>query len=185
MKTMMLCPTCMKDREFEIRKEMETYPVKGESITIEADVTYCNVCGEQIWNQELDDGNIMSAFRAFREKNKLLQPEEIRSIREKYDLTQVAFAQILGLGEKTIARYETGSLQDAAPNTLISLAKYPGVFKNIVETNKARISESLYQSVSERISDYEAKTVRRGGKITNKANTNRYVKGRSFYENQD
>ncbi len=176
MKTTMLCPTCMKERDYEIRKETETYPVKGESITIEANVTYCNVCGEQIWNQEADDGNIMAAFRVFREKHHLLQPEEIKRIREKYDLTQVAFAQILGLGEKTIARYETGSLQDAAPNTLIRLAKDPDVFKKIVEANRIRISESLYRSVSERISDGEARAARKGGKISYDVNANRYVK---------
>lgn len=146
------CVSCREDRNYEMRKERETYPVKGEPITIEANVTYCNVCGEKIWNQELDDENIITAFRVYRDKYRLLQPEEIKNIREKYDLTQVAFAQILGLGDKTIAQYETGSIQDAAPNTLISLSQYPDVFKNIVELNKVRISDSLYKSVVEKLS---------------------------------
>lgn len=171
------CVACMKDQSFEIRKEMETYLVKGESITIEANVTYCGVCGEQIWNQELDDENLITAYGAYREKYNLLQPEEIKSIRDKYGLTQVAFAQILGLGDKTIARYETGSIQDAAPNTLISLSKYPNVFKNIVETNKVRISESLYQSISERLLEFEAKFVLKGEKIPYKTFTSNYGMG--------
>jgi putative zinc finger/helix-turn-helix YgiT family protein len=164
----------MEDQNYEVRKEMETYPVKGEAITIEANVTYCNVCGEQIWDQELDDENLVKAFRLYREKNNLLQPEEIKNIREKYGLSQMAFAQILGLGDKTIARYETGSLQDAAPNTLISLSKYPNVFKDIVETNKVRISDTLYQSVLERLSEFETRVIHGGEIIPYKTKANHY-----------
>lgn len=175
MKNTIFCVSCREDQNYEIRKEKETYPVKSEPITIEAKVTYCKICGEKIWNQELDDENIITAFRAYREKNNLLQPEEIREIREKYSLSQVAFAQILGLGDKTIARYETGSIQDVAPNTLISLSKYPDVFKNIVEMNKVRLSDSLYQSVSERLLKFEVKQIHKGEVINYKMNPPAYV----------
>ncbi len=159
------CPVCREDQEYEIRKETETYPVKNEPVTIDADVTYCSGCGEQIWNQEIDDANLKNAFRIYRTKHGLLQPEEIKRIREKYALTQVAFAQILGLGEKTIARYESGSLQDSAPNNLIFLAGYPDAFKILLEKNKEHISETCYEDALERVSAFEVKTVSKGGKI--------------------
>src|ERR1035437_187354 len=136
MENKIFCPVCREDHEYTIRNEKETYPVKNEPVTIDADVTYCSVCGEQILNQEIDDDNLKKAFRIYRDKHDLLQPEEIKRIREKYTLTQIAFAQILGLGEKTIARYESGSLQDSAPNNLIFLAKYPDAFKILLEKNK-------------------------------------------------
>ena len=156
------CTVCKEDQEFEIRKERETYPVKNDPITIDADVTYCSVCGEQIWNQELDDANLKTAFRTYREKHRLLQPEEIKRIREKYNLTQVVFAQILGLGEKTIARYESGSLQDSAPNNLIFLAGYPDAFNLLLEKNKEHISQASYEEALERVSGFEVKTVSNG-----------------------
>jgi len=138
------CPVCKKDQDYEIRKETETYPVKNEPVTIEANVTYCSVCGEKIWNQEIDDVNLKAAFRIYREKHGLLQPEEIKRIRDKYALSQVAFAQILGLGEKTIARYEAGSLQDSAPNNLILLAGYPDAFKILLKKNMEHISKTCH-----------------------------------------
>ena len=125
----------------------------------------------------MDDKNLVKAFRIYREKHNLLQPEEIKNIREKYGLTQMAFAQILGLGDKTIARYEAGSIQDAAPNTLISLSRYPNVFKEMVETNKVRIPEAIYQSVSERLSEFEPKVIHKGEKIQYKTNANNYFLG--------
>lgn len=77
MKNLKFCAACMADQNYDVREDMETYPVKGESITIEANVAYCKVCGEQIWDQELDDKNLVKAFCIYREKHNLLQPEEI------------------------------------------------------------------------------------------------------------
>jgi len=46
----MYCPECKEEREIEIREENESYPVKNEQTEINAQVTYCKHCGEQIWN---------------------------------------------------------------------------------------------------------------------------------------
>jgi len=139
------CPSCDEVRDVIIKTEIESYPVKNEPTEIEAQVTYCKHCGEQIWNEELDPENLKTAYRKYRVEHGLLQPEEIKSIREKYALTQTAFAKILGLGEKTIARYETGSLQDLAQNNLIELAMLPEAFAHLLQKARTRISEHEYE----------------------------------------
>ena len=166
MEAKMFCANCKEDQEFVVRVEEESYPVKGEETTIHANVAYCTVCGEQIWNQELDDENLKTAYRVFRDKHELLQPEEIKSIREKYAITQVDFARILGLGDKTVARYESGSLQDSAPNNLIFLARYPDAFRLLVMKNKEKISETCYNETMKSLSTYEVKSISQGQKIT-------------------
>jgi HTH-type transcriptional regulator/antitoxin MqsA len=45
---------------------------------------------------------------AFRRQARLLTPEEICQGREKFGLTQKEFAHLLGVGEPTISRWETG-----------------------------------------------------------------------------
>lgn len=65
----------------------------------------------------------MKLYNEYRKLNSFLLPEEIKSIREKYGVTQVEFAQILGLGNKTITRYENGSLQNVAHNNLIKIVE--------------------------------------------------------------
>ena len=139
------CPSCDEVRDVIIKTEIESYPVKNEPTEIEAQVTYCKHCGEQIWNEALDPENLKIAYRKYRVEHGLLQPEEIKSIREKYALTQTAFAKILGLGEKTIARYETGSLQDLAQNNLIELAMLPEAFAHLLQKARTRISEHEYE----------------------------------------
>lgn len=140
----MYCPNCDSEVESVVRDMSETYPVKGEEVTISAHVRICCCCGEQMWDEELDSKNLQMAFSIYRQRHNLLQPVEIRMIREKYGLSQVAFARILGFGDKTIARYENGSIPDAAQNNLIDLIQHPSNFEELLEKNKEKISEQDY-----------------------------------------
>lgn len=143
---MMYCPKCAADVETTVREVTETYPVKGEEITIKAQVRSCGICGEDIWDETLDARNLLDAYDEYRRRHGLLQPSEIRAIREKYKLSQVAFARVLGLGDKTIARYENGSIADSALNNLIELIQQPTNFKELLEKNKHKIPREDYNS---------------------------------------
>lgn len=123
------CPVCNEEHEVIVTEKWETYPVKGIDIEVQAHVCTCSVCHTEIWDAELDDENLTQAYQKYREIKGLLTPEEIKSIRQHYGLSQTAFAKVLGLGEKTIARYENGSLQDEAQNNLILLARDPVNFR--------------------------------------------------------
>ena len=140
----MYCPICEHEVESVVKTVQETYPVKGEDITINAHVCFCACCHSDIWDDVLDAQNLLDAYSAYRTKHGLLNPEDIRAIREKYNLSQTAFARILGLGDKTITRYENGSIPDSAPNNLIFLCQQPSIFENLLEKNKDRISETDY-----------------------------------------
>ena len=142
----MYCPKCATNVETTVREVAETYPVKGEEITIKARVRFCNRCDEDIWDDELDAQNLLDAYIEYRKRHDLLQPSEIRMIREKYGLSQVAFARVLGLGDKTIARYENGSIADLAQNNLIELVQQPSNFKKLLEKNKSKITAEDYAS---------------------------------------
>lgn len=151
----MFCPLCEEEREVEIKDELESYPVKNEQTEISARVTYCSQCGEKIWNDELESENLLRAYSKYRSKHHLLQPEEIKEIREKYSLTQTSFAKILGFGEKTITRYENGSIQDAAQNNLMMLCKHPDIIKELLILNKDQIADSDFSRVMDVVNSFE------------------------------
>ena len=119
----MYCPACKREREIFLIRKDETYPVKGEPTTINAIVCTCAHCGEEIMSVEYDDDNLRKAYAKYRSLHGLLQPEEIKAIREQYGVSQVAFARIIGVDDNAIARCENGSLQDEATNTRIMLAR--------------------------------------------------------------
>ena len=57
-----------------------------------------------------------------RREARLLTPDEIRDGREKLGLTQKQFANLLGVGEATVSRWETGAqVQQRAMDRFVRL----------------------------------------------------------------
>ena len=92
----------------------ESYPVKGDTITITANVMVCGVCGETIYDDELDSENVQRAYAKYREKHGLLSPEDLRELRAKYGLSQRGLRGLLGWRPAPIARNEAGAIPTAA-----------------------------------------------------------------------
>lgn len=155
----MYCPKCENEVESTIREVTETYPVKGENITIQAHVRFCNCCGTALWDDDLDEANLLKAFSEYRRMHQLLQPEDIRMIREKYNLSQTAYARVLGFGDKTITRYENGSVADVAQNNLMLLSQSPRIFKYLLERSKEKISAQDYENAQVAIEILRCKVI--------------------------
>lgn len=153
----MYCPNCNSEVLTEVKSVSETYPVKGEEITVTAKVRCCNNCGQDLWDEELDGQNLLDAFAIYRQRHGLLQPDEIRRIREKYGLSQVAFAKVLGLGDKTIARYENGNIADMAQNNLIELMRQPSNFNELLQKNRDKISKQDYENAIKNLENLRVK----------------------------
>ena len=84
-----------------IEHDGRTYRVEIPALT----VPQCANC--QVIS--LDDGADQEISAAFRREAGLLAPEEVRQGREKLGLTQKQFANLLGVGEATVSRWETGA----------------------------------------------------------------------------
>ncbi len=115
------CNACIDMKEIIIKKEKHVFEVKGEKIEAEIKVTYCKECGEEVYNRKLEIENDKIVFNYYKRKIGLLTSIEVKSIRDKYGLSQKTFAKLLGFGEKTITRYESGSIQDETHDRLMRL----------------------------------------------------------------
>ena len=61
----MFCPNCYNYKDFELRQETETIVVRGEPIETISTITYCNHCGEKVWNDEYEDDNLLRAYSIY------------------------------------------------------------------------------------------------------------------------
>ncbi len=151
------CPACNEKTSTKIEKRQESFNIKGQNITMESEIRVCAKCGEEILDEKLDNENLKRFYNEYRKNNGLLMPEEIKEIRQRYDISQSAFAKILGLGEKTITRYENGSLQDMAQNNLILLMKNKSNFIRLWEKNKFLLQESEREKTENRLKKMSSK----------------------------
>lgn len=130
------CEECGKEVETKIINKRESYNVCGESIEVEAQVLICADCGEEFFCEELDNATLVRAYNEYRKRHKLLLPDEIKNIREQYGLSQRSFAKLLNWGDKTICRYENGSIQDKAHNSLLLFLREPENMRTYLTENE-------------------------------------------------
>lgn len=147
---MTYCPECNKMTEPVTRKLFREFNVRGTLIEVEEYGNFCSQC-DQLIGDELYDELLQKAYDEYRKRNDLLSPRDIRNIREKYQLSQVLFAKIAGIGEATLQRYERGALPSIANNKLLSLAKTPEGLLDLLEANRSRISEVDYHAIKSKL----------------------------------
>lgn len=146
------CPNCDEFRQVREERRKESHSVRGETIEVDAHVLVCTVCGHTISDPARDEQVLLAVYAAYRERHGLLKPEEIRSLRERYGLSQRSLARLLGWGLITIQRYERGALQDEAHDQVLRGLRDPQVVLEWLDRYghrlPARIRERVRQAVS-------------------------------------
>lgn len=134
---------------YNIIGKERTCKVKGERITFLERIKIDEITNEEIYDPKLEQENDVTLYNEYRKVKGLLSSEKIKEIRLKLGVSQVIFAKVLGLGDKTIARYENGSIQDMAPNNLIkAVGEKPIYFlellKNCIKLKAELTHEDFY-----------------------------------------
>lgn len=136
-----LCTNCEKETGFERIAKSETFRVRGEAVTVDVEYVRCKECGDVVLNPAVNTDPFELAYRAFRQKHALLQPEEIASWRKAHHLTQAEFAGLLGVGIATLNRYENGALQNESHEKLLRLAMDSANLLRLIEKSEGVLSE--------------------------------------------
>ncbi len=150
------CPTCMKDVEVTTKARREKLLVRGEEVEVPVSVAVCTTCGEAVWSDEFEDETLARAFAEYRRIHGLLQPAEMARIRRRWGLGQRAFALLLGWGEITLHRYESGSLQDAAHDAQLRMAECPENVRLLLQANGDRLTARQRAVVERRLDEVRA-----------------------------
>lgn len=134
------CEQCEREVETKIITKKENYDVCGESIEVNAQILVCADCGEEFFCEELDTTTLSNAYDEYRKRHKLLSADEIKKIRNQYGLSQRSFAKLLHWGNKTIYRYENGSIQDKAHNSLLLFLRNPENMRTYLTENEVTLN---------------------------------------------
>ena len=128
----------MEMNEIEFVEKNEIIEVRGKQIPVKYKERKCTKCGDFYSNVPEDDDPYDMAYRIYREKHNMTQPEDIKKLREKYGLTQAELGKLLDWGAVTLSRYENGALQDGShQNNLLALEDPQFVLELINKRPKA------------------------------------------------
>ena len=136
------CPNCEKDTEQKFVDKVEEISIRGEMIPIHMEYYHCEECGEDFEIPRHDYNPLDAAYREYRNRKGMVQPEEIKKFRKELGLTQKEFSEILGIGIATLNRYENGALQSDAHDQAIRLCMQPANLLKVLESKPTLLSES-------------------------------------------
>lgn len=133
------CPEC--GSAVESSRKVLQVPFRGQDVEV-PDVVHgeCTGCGEVYLGIDEMERLQKAAASQVRESQGLLQPDEIRSLRASLGLSQTGLEGLLGVGAKTVVRWEKGTVfQSATADRLMRLLRV------MPETAAVLSSEELYE----------------------------------------
>lgn len=155
-----ICPVCEDKRDLILGTQDEELNIRKEKIKVKTKILYCPTGDHYFYDPDHEEEKIQTAYREYRKRKSLLQPEEIRSIREKHGLTQKEFAKFLGFGDITIHRYETGAIQDSAHNSLLILINNIADFRKLFEQRKVHLPAELADKIEKKLAEQIERTIK-------------------------
>ena len=136
-----ICPNCEKETELEVVRATEEIEIRGESVPVDVEYYRCLACGEEFEDPRSDDDPLDRAYREYRRRHGMMQPEDIQATRKRYGLTQSEMSRLLGWGAVTFSRYENGALQDEAHGKILRLAMEPRNLLTLIKENPGTLTE--------------------------------------------
>lgn len=118
----MKCGRC--DGEFREVVEPQTFKVRGRRVTVPVALLRCDGCGDILYSPAQADKAQQTVYAEIRRRENLLAPGEVAAIRGTLGLKQDEFERLLGVGPKTVVRWESGRVfQSKAADALMRLVR--------------------------------------------------------------
>jgi putative zinc finger/helix-turn-helix YgiT family protein len=149
------CPNCEKETPLVHVRKTEDLNVRGEIIPVEVEYFRCEECGEEFEKPGPGIDPLEIAYREYRRRKGMVQPEEIYKFRKKYGLTQKEFSDLLGIGIASLNRYENGALQDEAHDRILRLSMDPRNLLELIENNPGTLNCKTRENVVARLRSEE------------------------------
>ena len=137
----MKSPISSKEMKLQTRKEKITFRKE------EFEIVYHYFLDEDNDNEftttELDELNIKQLHNQYREKYSIPFPDEIREIRERYELPANKMAEVLGFGVNVYRQYETGEIPSVSNGRYLQRMKDPKEFLETLRESRVLQEDDL------------------------------------------
>jgi len=115
-------------KEMVVKKEWRKMTYRKEEFDILFHSWYCVDSKEEFEDEVFAELNYNQVVNQYREKYNIPFPDDIKNIREQYNLPAIRMAQVLGFGDNTYRHYESGEMPTQANARLIQMAADPNKF---------------------------------------------------------
>ncbi|MBA3926230.1 type II TA system antitoxin MqsA family protein [Listeria rustica] len=153
------CMNCYEETKHDEEFITEIVTVRDLDLEVEHRYLKCSVCEGLVEDPANLDYNYIVDFKAYRAAKGLLQPDEIKMIRDMYSMSQREFADVLGISHATLCRYEGGAIQTDHHNSTFVLATIPKAFHKLVYRKFQATGNAKYEKMLENIASIDGEKI--------------------------
>lgn len=140
------CICCMEVHDVKTVSFIDKTLFDDEWVEYEVECFYCELADEYYEDEAMITANDIKKKDAYRKKVGLLESNDIKAIRSKYDISQTDLCVLLGWGGKTITRYESYQVQDKAHDSILKkIDDDPEWFLYLLKESKESFPETRYK----------------------------------------
>lgn len=130
-------------KEMVVKKEWRKMIYRKESFDVLFHAWHCIDSGEDFEDEVFANLNYEQVVNQYREKHNIPFPDDIKAIREQYNLPAKKMSQVLGLGENSYRQYEAGEMPTLANARLILMAADPRKFIDLLNLSDLQGSKQF------------------------------------------
>ncbi|MFA6702556.1 MAG: type II toxin-antitoxin system antitoxin SocA domain-containing protein [Dysgonamonadaceae bacterium] len=137
-------------KEMSIVKEWRTVSFRKDEFKVLSHFYKCEDTSEQFEDDAFSQLNYNQLVNQYRVKYCIPFPEQIISVRKKYNLPAAKMSEILGFGTNGYRQYEAGEVPNQSNAKLIQLAENPHEFKKLVDfstTLESKFVDKIYRTI--------------------------------------
>lgn len=112
----------------------------------------CEQTGEEFGTEETENLHKVQVENQYRDKYGLPFPDQIRRIREAYNVSASKMSEILGLGANSYRSYELGEVPSVGNGRFIKSAQDPGRFLELLRMSQEVIGPEEFEKLTKRVS---------------------------------
>ena len=135
-------------KEMIVSKEWHTLNFRKEKFKVLSHFYKCVDTGEQFEDDLFAELNYNQSINQYRTKYNIPFPEDIKNIREQYNLPAIRMSQVLGFGENTYRQYESGEMPTQANARLIQMAADPIKFLEMLHLSALQDDKQFAKAIS-------------------------------------
>ena len=133
-----------------IEREESIKTFRKEEFEITEYYYKCAETGEEFTTEELDQVNLNQVYNQYRDRFGLPFPDQIKKIREKYDVSASKMSEILGLGINSYRLYEQGEMPSVSNGRLVLASDDPKEFKKFLRSGREVIGKEDFEKLTQR-----------------------------------
>jgi transcriptional regulator with XRE-family HTH domain len=135
----MNCAYCNGKAELIIKKTKKIF--RKEEFEIFEHYYKCQNCSKEFTTDEIDNLDVIQVYNQYREKYSIPFPEQLTSIREKYNLSAAKMSEIIGFGPNQYRLYESGDIPTESQGALLGMIFKIDNFIDLINKRKSQLKD--------------------------------------------